>query len=624
MSAPGRLRAGSSSLDQTVDVETPEQTVLSYTIAGVGSRAYAALVDYLICILILLVLFLLVGTVLGATGAGKAIPGDLDAWLLAIMTIGQFAVIWGYYVLFEGLRDGQTPGKKRLGLRVVQDGGYSVGFAASAVRNLVRVLDMQPVVSYGLGLGSVALSRTGKRIGDMVAGTLVVQERPITIGLGGTPAAAVSEDTPRIAVLDDDEFALLSRFADRRRELDDARRSALVEQLATRFRSRAQDIEGGDAAFLMRLLERERQVRASGAAARSDTGAAREQYAIVAQGSPRWTEFSALLERARVIGIERLSEEEAGRFVSLYRDLSADLARLRTAARGRDFGPLFSLGRLVAGGHNLLYRQRNLRPGGIARFLGATVPREIRRSSGYIGLAAALLFGPLMISYAAVVRNPAVIPDLVPAQMIARAEQGVERAKNGEGYIDDPQLYRPVMSTSIMANNIQVSFFAFAFGATLGIGTMLLLVSNGISIGAVLGLYHSKGILPLILAFVAPHSAFELSAICIAGGAGLLLAAAIILPGNRTRREALVINGRRAIRLVAGATLLLIFAGALEGFVSPIEWWPIEWKASVGALCAIALYMYLRIGGEASEQDAPREEFAYDQPTAGMLEVAGA
>ena len=92
------------------------------------------------------------------------------------MIIMQFVVLWGYYLLFEGLSDGQTPGKRMLRLRAVRDGGYSVGFPASAVRNLLRIIDLQPVFTYLVGITSVAVSKSGQRLGDLVAGTIVVRE----------------------------------------------------------------------------------------------------------------------------------------------------------------------------------------------------------------------------------------------------------------------------------------------------------------------------------------------------------------------------------------------------------------------------------------------------------------
>jgi uncharacterized membrane protein SpoIIM required for sporulation len=121
-------------------------------------------------------------------------------------------------------------------------------------------------------------------------------------------------------------------------------------------------------------------------------------------------------------------------------------------------------------------------------------------------------------------------------------------------------------------------------------------VANGISLGGIFGLYASKGIARLLLAFVAPHGVLELTAICIAGGAGFLLAAALLLPGPRSRRRALVENGARAIRLIAASTVLLLVAGTLEGFVSPIPWWPIEGKLALSGVTAVLLVVYLRAG----------------------------
>ena len=146
-----------ASLEQQIEIETPEQVAFSYTIAGVGSRAAAALLDYAICLLLFFVLLIILAI------PARQLGDTSGAWIFAMFVLLQFVVLWGYYVLFEGLNDGQTPGKSQLGLRVVMDGGYSVTFSASAVRNLVRMLDLQPVFSYLIGMVAVALSKSGKR-----------------------------------------------------------------------------------------------------------------------------------------------------------------------------------------------------------------------------------------------------------------------------------------------------------------------------------------------------------------------------------------------------------------------------------------------------------------------------
>ena len=598
-------------LTQTVDVETPELVVLSYTIAGLGSRLGAALIDLAISALLFIAVILSAALLSPRTlfgPGGRAEP--TTAWALAVLVIMQFAILWGYYLLFEGLRDGQTPGKRVFRLRAVRDGGYSVGFAASAVRNLMRIVDLQPAFTYLIGITSIAFSKSGKRLGDIVAGTIVVRESLVRQPVVAKPSR---REPPAVTTtiaptqLTDSEFQLLDRWAARRGEIDPQRRRQLTTQVAARLRHA---LPPGDpsteSARLMRLYTSEREARERGAPARDATGASRERYAIVTTRSPRWIAFASRLADAQRRGLRSLGEAGVRDFVEEYRALTADLARLRTAARGAATDELFYLGRLVAGAHNLLYRDRRSTPMEVLRFIAVDVPGEVRRSVRPIAIAAAFLFVPAAISYTAVLRHPQVAPTFIPPQMLDRAEEGVTRARQGAGYIADPQVFRPVMASQIIANNVQVTFAAFAFGVTLGIGTLVLLLLNGISLGGVFGLYASKGILPLLVAFVAPHGVLELSAICISAGGGLLIAGAILLPGDRTRRRALVENSRRAIRLIAASTLLLVVAGSLEGMVSPIPNWPLWAKLLVSVATLVLLVAYLR-GGVARRKPATDE-----------------
>jgi uncharacterized membrane protein SpoIIM required for sporulation/uncharacterized RDD family membrane protein YckC len=583
-------------LSNTLEVETPELVVLSYTIAGVGSRAYAALIDYTICFLIVIAAD--IGITFFFAKAGGLVRTASASFAISMIVFIQFAVLWGYYVLFEALADGRTPGKRLQRLRVVRDGGYSVTFGASAVRNLMRIVDMQPILFYGVGMVSVLLSKAGKRLGDMAAGTIVVKEDFVRQPAIAEEAAGFSTGAQSVrlhAALSAAEFDLLERFSQRQRDLDPTRRALIAVQLAERLAPALAEYTGATpAGRLGRLYTAERATRAAGSASRQDTGAARERHLIVARESKRWAGFAATLVDAQRTGLKRLGEKGVREFVAEYRDLAADLARLRTASKGSEVDEVFYLNRLVAGAHNLLYRRRTISPRDIARYMFVDVPREIRASALPILLAGALLFGPAAIAAIAVLRDPSAAEVFVPPGMLDRAENGVRRAKNGDGYIQDPQLFRPVMASQIITNNVQVAIAAFAFGVTAGLLTVYLLVANGISLGAVFGLYGSKGIASLLLAFVAPHGVLELTAICVSGGAGFLLAAALLIPGERTRRRALAENGRRAIKLVAGAALMLLVAGTLEGMVSPIPYWPLEWKLEVSALTAILLYAYVR------------------------------
>ncbi len=156
----------------------------------------------------------------------------------------------------------------------------------------------------------------------------------------------------------------------------------------------------------------------------------------------------------------------------------------------------------------------------------------------------------------------------MPNGMIARAEGGEYQRAAGRGYAEAPSPYLPFMASAIITNNVQVAFGAFALGITAGIGTVLVLVFNGLFFGAVLGLFANYHLAGWILTFVAGHGVLELTAIFIAGGAGLLVGRALVAPGDLARRDALVVHGRLAIRLVGAAACLLILAGLIEGFLS--------------------------------------------------------
>lgn len=604
-----------SRLEQRVEIETPEHVAFSYTVAGIGSRAAAAIVDNVIIGLLITAVFVVAAFLFGAISGGsigKGFDAVFGSWATAVMIFLMFALSWGYFVFFEALADGQTPGKKMFGLRVVQDGGYSISFGASAVRNIVRILDAQPGFFYVVGMVSAVFSRTSKRIGDHVAGTIVVHERVPDFA----PAPAVSASTTRsdaalpvTAQLTEDEFALLQRFMARRQALEASKRAELTMQLAQRFGARMPE-GGSDAARIVRLYQSEQDARARGVASRGETGAAREHHALVARAAGRWTEFAALLARAKNGGLRALPESDIADFVARYREAAADLARLRTAARGRDTEALYYLSRLVAAGHNLLYRRREVALDTVWTFLSVTLPREARRSWRPILAAALLLFGPAAITWQAVLRDPELQYELLPPVMIDRVETAAQNEARGKGYIAYDETQRPMVSSFIMTNNMKVSFVAFAAGATAGVGTVLALVFNGVSLGAGIGVYQTHGVARIILGFVIAHGVLELSAICLAGGAGLLLAHAILLPGALTRREALVLQGRRAIRLATIATILLFFAGLIEGLFSADPFWPLPYRVAMGVTSGLLMILWLTRGWR-GEADLPDEENAY-------------
>ena len=149
-----------------------------------------------------------------------------------------------------------------------------------------------------------------------------------------------------------------------------------------------------------------------------------------------------------------------------------------------------------------------------------------------------------------------------------------------------------LFSSQVMTNNLGVAFTAAAGGMLAGIGTLFILIFNGVNLGSVFALYDAHGAGSILWIFVLSHGVLELTAIVISGAAGLLLAHAIVAPGRRTRATALKEDGREALSLVGGAGVFLVLAGLVEGFVSPAEI-PTPLKLSFAGLLALLMVLYL-------------------------------
>jgi uncharacterized RDD family membrane protein YckC len=162
-------------MTRVVDVNTPENVRIEYELAGIGSRGLATLVDGAL-ITVMLLLAALFGWFLAYYGL---LAFSKLVW--SILVVCAFLVFTGYYVLFESIWNGQTPGKRAVGIRTVRDGGAPIDLAAATIRNLVRSVDSLPSM-YMIGMLSILFSRGNKRLGDYAAGTIVVKERPRDIG----------------------------------------------------------------------------------------------------------------------------------------------------------------------------------------------------------------------------------------------------------------------------------------------------------------------------------------------------------------------------------------------------------------------------------------------------------
>jgi uncharacterized RDD family membrane protein YckC len=217
-------------------VDTPEQIDVAYDVAGIGSRFLAAIVDTLIILVIEGVLLFVLSLV-----ASQLVIADSIATAIAVVL--SFVVLWGYYLVAEMLSNGQSPGKRLVGVRVVREGGRPVTFTASAIRNIIRLVDFLPLF-YSIGVVVMFVDRRARRLGDLAAGTLVVRERaPVTLeslsqsGYVELPAGEVPE-MGHIDRLTDDDYVLLQEFLRRRAELSNEARGRIGAQLAEGLRVR--------------------------------------------------------------------------------------------------------------------------------------------------------------------------------------------------------------------------------------------------------------------------------------------------------------------------------------------------------------------------------------------------
>lgn len=234
--------------DDRLTIATPEGVELSLTLAGVGSRFAAALIDLAIEIVLIVAVTILAVSVDSGFG-------------VAVGTIGAFLIVVAYDVLFEVLAGGQTPGKKANGLRVVRSQGQPIEFVASTIRNVMRLIDFLPTV-YLIGIASILSTRKNQRLGDLAADTIVVRERKASISppawdrstaLPAMPPSAIPLD---VSLVTTDEIAAVRHYLERRAQLDTVIRRDIAQTMAERLRPQVggvpDDLRGE--AFLIAVL----------------------------------------------------------------------------------------------------------------------------------------------------------------------------------------------------------------------------------------------------------------------------------------------------------------------------------------------------------------------------------
>ena len=317
------------------------------------------------------------------------------------------------------------------------------------------------------------------------------------------------------------------------------------------------------------------------------------------QRQESWTRLEELVDRAQQLKIAALSDGELLELGTLYRRVSSDLARAQTryasTLAGREL--VRSLNALVLRAHAQVYSAPAPQTSNFWAFVIYGFPAAFRRNFRPILLAAFFLYVPAIIAYFAVWTNPTNARLFVSEQMVQEVETRANKKlvtgwganTNYEGISSSP-----ATSSHIMTNNIRVSMLALALGVTAGIGTVWALVGNGLLIGALAGVATNYNTDLLFWAVILPHGVLELTAIAIAGGAGFVLARAIYAPGDLPRRDALRLAGTEAGQLLMGVVLFLVFAGLIEGFLTPTPLPPVA-KLTFAAMSGALMLAYLNL-----------------------------
>lgn len=298
-----------------------------------------------------------------------------------------------------------------------------------------------------------------------------------------------------------------------------------------------------------------------------------------------WKRLDTLLRQVEKKGIKSLQSDDIRELASLYRSVAADLARAKTQQVSNLI--IQNLHSLTTRGYNQIYQgSRRQEWQAVVDFYRWGLPSVVQQNLGYIALATGIFLLGAMIAWWYAWQDPTFLGLIVPEELIRKVR-------------DEHQLWmgsivgvEPLASSTIMTNNLSVSFGAVAGGITAGIYTVFLLAFNGLSIGAVATLVGQNNLAYPFWAFVFPHGSLELPAIFFAGGAGLLIARAILFPGKYRRIDALKLYGNRAVQLVFGIVPMLIIAGTIEGFFSPSPLIPAPLKYVVGIGLVVLLVMY--------------------------------
>jgi|SRR5215217_4817431 len=343
-----------------------------------------------------------------------------------------------------------------------------------------------------------------------------------------------------------------------------------------------------------------------------------EMAEFIESRRPRWEKLEKLLDQSEVGGLRGLSLDDARTLGKLYRAVSSDLLWVRARSGSADVSAY--LNDLVGRAYALTYPGRRPRLADVWGFVARGFPALLRHEWRMYVAAVLLFLAGVGFGYLGMMVDPDAAHYLVPAEHLEL--DPVQRAANeasGDGMSVGQQAH---FTSFLFTHNIQVAFLCFALGVTLGLGTAVMLFVNGLFLGALAHVYAAKGMAGWFWAWILPHGIPEITAICIAGAAGLVIARGLVAPKGLPRGQALRMEAVTAVKLLFGTLVLFVLAGFIEGTVSQIH--PpklsVAFKVTFALVVGSGVYSYLMsdwLRGSGSAGSGASEDERLDAPRPG-------
>lgn len=308
---------------------------------------------------------------------------------------------------------------------------------------------------------------------------------------------------------------------------------------------------------------------------------------FIKTNSQTWKQLENYSARIEKKGLKILTSGEVRDFLKLFRVASHHLAYART--HYPDSSTASYLNVLISRSHDQVYAVKRVSPRNILGYFTREFPNHVVCCKGFmLGAFALFMFG-FLLSLLLVFHKESNAAFFLPQSLIDSAGHS-HGASSSSGWND------PLMSSTIMVNNITIALKAFVFGITLGIGTLYVLLMNGMLLGALTALMYRHGNPFSYWSLILPHGIFELTAIFISGGAGLIIAGSLLLPGEYSRRDSIILGSKKAVQLVPGIAAMLVAAGIIEGFFTPLQISP-GIKLIFAGVCSFVLVLYFGLPG---------------------------